>query len=509
MSWLRFFAKHFLLQIGVFDGTQLTIVKDSSFLPTSACNRPTNCPACRLHYNLRYSYLHGDILLLGLFSIHQFGNTPFQCGLARHDTNDAITVSAFMESIISLRKSTGVNYGGIAIDDCYSAFNTSAFLSDLFSKKHILRDHNTGEDIDFDNVFVIVGALSSPVSLVIGDLSTALGVPMISYGASSPELDNAARYPYFLRTVPSDIRQVKGIVQLIQKLNVSYVGALYIDDAYGKNGIKALSEEANRVGICINQPKAIQQDIDNATLLNIITNLYLRETRVIIYFSIDSLALRILEILSASFSDREPLVFIASEAWGTNQNLLEGQLGQRAKGSLVFNVETVAQNNEYFRNVLLNMNSTHIQHNRWIPKFFEDVHKCDFIESFDKSRPTNIALCDPVLTLDEDIVDSLYQDQRGVHVIHAAQASINGFSNVVDTICKSTIVCKDLRSSANARSLKEAIQGINLGDSYLDLFPFESSGSGNIGFTIFNIQRNDNDERISYVKVSEQRWKSV
>ena len=496
-----------LLQIGVFDGSRLRIVTDTTSFTTSACNRPTNCPACRLHYDLRYSYLHGDILLLGLFSIHQFGNTPFQCGLARHDTNDAITVSAFMESILSLRKTTGINYGGIAIDDCYSALNTSALLSDLFSKRMMLRDHYTGETIDFDKIFVIVGALSSPVSMIIGDLSTALGVPMISYGASSPELDNVARYPYFLRTVPSDTRQVKGIVQLIQSLNVTYVGALYIDDAYGKNGIKALMEEAKLVGICINQPIAIRQDIDNASLLDVVTDLYVRGTRVIVYFSIDSLALRILQILASSFSDKKPLVFIASEAWGTNQNLIDDQLGLKAKGSLVFNVETMAQNNEDFRRFLSNLNSTHVQHNRWIPKFFEDVHHCDYIDSFDKSHPSNVEPCDPILTLDNAIVDSLYQDQRGLHVIHAVQASINGYSNVNKPICGANVVCKTLRSNTNARSFKEAIQGINLGNSHSDLFPFDSSGSGNIGFTIFNIQRNSNDE-IVYVKVSAKNLKS-
>ena len=477
-------------------------IKDTSSFPTSACERPSNCPACRLHYDLRYSYLHGDILLLGLFSIHQFGDTPFQCGLARHDTNDAITVSAFMESIISLRKKTGTNYGGIAIDDCYSALNTSALLSDLFSKRMILRDHQSGgTDIDFDKVFVIVGALSSPVSMIIGDISTALGVPMISYGASSPELDNDARYPYFLRTVPSDTRQVKGIIQLLQKLNVTYVGALYIDDAYGKNGIKALMEQAKRSGICINQPTAIRQDIDDETLLDVVRGLYLKGTRVIVYFSIDSLALRILDILATSFADKQPLVFIASDGWGTNRNLIEGKLGRKAKGSLVFNVETMVQNNEEFRRFLLDLNSTHVQHNRWIPRYFEDYHHCDFVGSFDKSRDINDPLCAPVLTLDEDIVDSLYKDQRGLHVMHAVEAAINGLSKIVKPICDGNAVCKALRSSTHARSLKEAIQGINLGNARDDLFPFDSSGSGNIGFTIFNIQRN-NDE-IVYVKVGD------
>ena len=501
----KLMCKHFIsssltdsdsFQIANFNGNEVKIVGGTSTFPTSACNLPKNCPVCRQHHDIRFSFLPGDILLLGLFSIHLYGDTPFQCGRLRHDTNDAITVSAFMESIRSLRRTTGIAYGGIAIDDCYSAFNTSAYLSDLFSKKTVLRDHRSGEVVDFDKVFVIVGALSSPVSLVVGDLATAMGVPMISYGASSLELDNAARYPLFLRTVPSDTRQAKGIVQLIHKLNVTYVGALYIDDAYGKNGIKAISTEAKAVGICIVNPVAISQDTDNATLERIITNLYLQETRVIVYFSIDSLALRILGILSNKFSDRKPLVFIASEAWGTNPNLLQGQLGQRAKGSLVFNVETIAQDNMDYREYLLNLDSGQSEYNRWVPNYFEDVYDCDFISSFEKSHTRNI--CKHTLTIDPGTVDSLYQDQRGVHVIHAVYASTKGFTQVINEVCGQVSVCPLLRQ--NGSKLKNAIQGIKLGGG--NTFPlFDAKGSGNLGFTIFNIQRNDNNGEISYVKV--------
>ena len=487
-----------LLQIGEFDGTRLTISADTKSFPTSACNQPNDCSVCREHYEQRYSYLHGDVLLLGLFSLHQYGETPFKCGVIRHDTNDPITVSAFMESIKTLREETGIAFGGIAIDDCYSAFNTSAYLSDLFSKKALIVDPETSDVINFDNVFVMVGALSSPVSLVIGDLSTAIGVPMVSYGASSPELDNDARYPYFLRTVPSDTRQVKGIVELLQSLNVSFVGAVYIDDAYGKNGIKALLSEARGIGICVDEPIAISQDMNNATLANVITTLYERQTRVVIYFSIDSLALRILDILSNKFNKKEPLVFVASEAWGTNRNLLEGQLGQKAKGSLVFNVETVSQDNTGFRSYLRNLNASQTASNIWVPRYFEDVGHCDFITSFGKSR-LNSPPCSYSLALDETTVDTLYQDQRSVHVIHAVHASGHGYKAIINDVCWSLRLCSRLRH--NGDILKRAVQDVNLGVFHNYVTPFDSTGSGNIGFTIFNIQRTTKGV-LSYVNVS-------
>ena len=60
-----------------------------------------------------------------------------------------------------------------------------------------------------DNIVGIVGPQTSPVSVQIASLGRLFQVPQVSYLATSVSLSNREKYPYFFRTVPSDIFQVR------------------------------------------------------------------------------------------------------------------------------------------------------------------------------------------------------------------------------------------------------------------------------------------------------------
>ena len=71
---------------------------------------------------------------------------------------------------------------------------------------------------------------------------------MISYGASSYELNDKTQYPYFSRTIPSDLSQCEAMAELLRYLNWTYVYAVHTDDSYGIHGIKLLRSEAKKRG---------------------------------------------------------------------------------------------------------------------------------------------------------------------------------------------------------------------------------------------------------------------
>ena len=55
----------------------------------------------------------------------------------------------------------------------------------------------------------------------------------ISFFSTSPTLSNRERFPYFLRTIPSDVYQAEVIVALVKKLGWTYVSVVYEESSYG------------------------------------------------------------------------------------------------------------------------------------------------------------------------------------------------------------------------------------------------------------------------------------
>lgn len=55
------------------------------------------------------------------------------------------------------------------------------------------------------NVVAVVGSLTSGVTKQIAAVLSAIGIPQISFSATSPDLSNRLLYKYFLRNVPPGI----------------------------------------------------------------------------------------------------------------------------------------------------------------------------------------------------------------------------------------------------------------------------------------------------------------
>lgn len=55
----------------------------------------------------------------------------------------------------------------------------------------------------------------------------------VSFFSTSPELSNKARFEYFTRTIPSDLHQVRAMVEIVKKLGWRYVSIIYEESNYG------------------------------------------------------------------------------------------------------------------------------------------------------------------------------------------------------------------------------------------------------------------------------------
>ena len=91
-----------------------------------------------------------------------------------------------------------------------------------------LGDLSAGTDL-------VIGPGRSSVSTTIARMTGAHNIPQISYWSTSPDLDNIARYPRFMRTIPSDLSTASSLCNLWKhELGLSNVAVLFVNDPYGR-----------------------------------------------------------------------------------------------------------------------------------------------------------------------------------------------------------------------------------------------------------------------------------
>ncbi|CAF3761713.1 unnamed protein product [Rotaria sp. Silwood1] len=93
------------------------------------------------------------------------------------------------------------------------------------------------------NIVGIVGPVFSREAHLIAPFAARIGIPVISYGATDPDLSDRSLYPNFYRTVPSDKTAAKALVKLFKRFNWTSSIIIYQNDAFGIGGFKAITEE--------------------------------------------------------------------------------------------------------------------------------------------------------------------------------------------------------------------------------------------------------------------------
>ncbi|XP_033124435.1 metabotropic glutamate receptor 7-like [Anneissia japonica] len=104
------------------------------------------------------------------------------------------------------------------------------------------------------DVVSVIGTEWSATTMTAAMMYGIIHLPLVSYFATSDDLTNKNRFPYFLRVVPPDRFQMQAIVDLLLYFEWHYITVLYSDDTYGRNAIKNLIKQISNTpneSICI------------------------------------------------------------------------------------------------------------------------------------------------------------------------------------------------------------------------------------------------------------------
>ncbi|XP_006873170.1 PREDICTED: taste receptor type 1 member 1-like isoform X1 [Chrysochloris asiatica] len=148
-------------------------------------------------------------------------------------------------------------------------------------------------------------------------------VPLISYEASSAMLSVKRQYPSFLRTIPSDEKQVETMVLLLQRFGWVWISLVGSDGDYGQLGVQALEERATQQGICIAFKDTVpfSAQVGDERMRDMMHDLVQAKTTVVVVFANRQLARVFFQsVVLAELTDR---VWVASEDWAISSHIAE------------------------------------------------------------------------------------------------------------------------------------------------------------------------------------------
>jgi hypothetical protein len=277
--------------------------------------------------------------------VHEYGNRRQPCG-AISAFRGIQRLEAMLFAIEQINQDRyllpGIELGALILDTC-SDDNYALEQSLRFVRSRLVSSTctcvNTSEMDSFynDHVYGVVGATLSSVSVHVANLMRLFQLPQISYASTTPKLSEPS-FDYFARTVPSDSNQARAIVDILQRLNFTYINTIYSHGDYGEGGFrefKRLLKLANHANddphlarkirwqrICIADEQRLRRDMSIQEVKSILDKMLDRSTsdaivHVYVLFVTKEDARKFLQAIKLFNGTHRP-VLIASDAWVLN-----------------------------------------------------------------------------------------------------------------------------------------------------------------------------------------------
>ena len=327
----------------------------------------------------------------------------------------------------------------------------------------------------------IVGAAASRVSIPVAGLGRLFEVPQVSFASTSPTLSGRETYTYFYRTVPPDNLQAKAMIDIVLHFNWNYISIIFVGDAYGQPGARALRQLAMDNNICIDVDTEIELDFTTEEYHMLAETLIASDANVVILFSHDQNARLLLQEIVKLTSDRR-FTWIASDGWARTLGLAH-MFNETVAGyfGVTPHAPHVPSFDDYLRQLTIETN----RRNAW----FEGI-----ISAYTSCNATNP--CDRNISLTS--LPNYAQDNFVPYMIDAVYAFANALHNYLKENCNFTSGwtwknqrCPDQKRELDGPTLLEYLRRVDFTNSYTgSRVSFDATGSAAGNYEILNYQAN-------------------
>ncbi|XP_059490999.1 metabotropic glutamate receptor 2-like [Neocloeon triangulifer] len=432
--------------------------------------------------------LEGELVIGAFFPIHRKGPDGERCGaLQMEDGLQPLEAMLFTVQQVNDDPDLlpGVRLGVAAFDSCdnpaYAMEQALHFVKGFIAHNNA---HHSEEpeyrcsdgkapeyyDSNLERIVAVIGGQSSSVSIQVATLLKLFGVPQISYLSTSPALSNKEKFPYFFRTVPSDVNQAHAMLEILRHFKWQRAAVIYSNTEYGKHGYEMLMSLAANYSVCFSVERRIEResahdtDIEEA-MLDILKRKHLR---VVVVFAEKASAHRLLRYAKANKQASE-LVWISSDSW----RRLDDSGANPVKNAVA--VQPLARELRGFDEYIESLRpSNHSQVNPWFNATWEELFKC------------NASTCDP--NPEKGLTHLVnYRQQNYLHFIRdAVYAVAHALHKLHQELCEGKPgICPEM-THLNEEGFLNALKNITFMDEGGQPFRFMDGRDGPPRYSILS-----------------------
>ncbi|XP_023289799.1 metabotropic glutamate receptor [Orussus abietinus] len=452
---------------------------------------------CRIPAEREAVVIPGDIVLGGLFPVHEKGGST--CGPKIYNRGvQRLEAMLFAVDQINQQREIlpGITLGVHILDTC--SRDTYALNQSL----HFVRASRSNLDISVlecadrstprvrksasaGTLFGVVGGSYSSVSLQVANLLRLFHIPQISPASTATALSDKTRFDYFARTVPPDTFQSIALVDVVKSANWSYVSTVYSEGSYGEYGIEVFTREATERNVCIAAAEKVPSAADDRVFDNVIQRLGKKpNARAVVLFTRAEDARRILEAARRS-NVSQPFQWIASDGWGRQTKLVEG-LEEEAEGAIT--VELQSKNIPEFDEYMASLTPETNRRNPWFAEYWEDAFDCTLRQNVPLVTNRSLAVCSNKLRL---VAEKGYEQESKVQfVVDAVYAFALALHKLRKDLCgKREGLCSAMINYDRGAFYRNYLLNVSFVDFAGSEVKFDEHGDGLPRYEILNFRK--------------------